>query len=655
MVSDEEEFNLTTPRKQQKKSYTQKFKKEWQQTFGNWLQENNKQPFCRACQKFIKGGVTHIERHRSTTVHEKNIKKLTGTPKINTVLQDPAKTKLRQQIKEGELKLCMFLHEHNLPFLIMDHLPKLISSVCPDSNIAKELHCSRTKATQITKQCLAVESIDSIKEHINRVPAYSLIIDETTDVGSKKSLAIVVRYFDKNVQNTKDRFLGLLEVREATAQALFDSIVKFLNDNGIEIDKLIGLGADNAAVMMGQINGVRAKFEEIRPDIFILGCVCHSFHLCSSSAANKLPKSIEQFVRNVYNYFAHSSKRIESLKEFQDFVQLKNHKMLKPSQTRWLSFQSCIDRILEQWNALTLFFAEAAFTDNLLVSIELDKALKTPVYKMYLLFLSYILEIVNKLNIEFQSEKPKIHLLNKRIADLYRSILRNYMKLDYLKKTDMDKIEPSNPTHFLPLENIYLGAKYEVEIKKNTIEASELKKMKLSILEFYIELSLQIKQRFPFNDEKLKFLEKFSPEICLSGEVISIASDATNIFPSITGDIGILDSEWRLLADTTELKSKKNLDLYEFWCHIFQMKNSMDSMMFPALSNLMMAILSLPHSSAAAERIFSQLNLIKTKSRNRLEVKTCDAILHAKELSYETDCFDWSPTINLMKKNVKYE
>lgn len=157
---------------------------------------------------------------------------------------------------------------------------------------------------------MATENIRIVKEKIDQISSYSLIIDETIDIGTKKSLAIVIRFYDISLQSTKDHFLGLIQVTDCTAQSLFESIVNTLKTYEIPIDKLIGLGADNAAVMMGQFNGVCTKFKQVRPDIFILGCVCHSVHLCPSAAANKLPKSVEQFVRNVYNYFAYSSKRI---------------------------------------------------------------------------------------------------------------------------------------------------------------------------------------------------------------------------------------------------------------------------------------------------------------------------------------------------------
>lgn len=107
----------------------------------------------------------------------------------------------------------------------------------------------------------------------------------------------------------------------------------------MSIKNLLGFAADNASVMMGQIGGVQTLFKNILPNIFILGCVCHSFHLCSSAAAKKLPRSLEEFIRSIYNYFAHSSKRKESFEEFQTFMRLKPKKLLHPSQTRWLSLQ----------------------------------------------------------------------------------------------------------------------------------------------------------------------------------------------------------------------------------------------------------------------------------------------------------------------------
>lgn len=72
---------------------------------------------------------------------------------------------------------------------------------------------------------------------------------------------------------------------------------------------MIGLAADNVAVMMGKLSSVQARFREMLPNLFCMGCVSHSFHSCSSGAVNKLLKSIEEFAPNIYKYFSNSSKR----------------------------------------------------------------------------------------------------------------------------------------------------------------------------------------------------------------------------------------------------------------------------------------------------------------------------------------------------------
>ena len=41
---------------------------------------------------------------------------------------------------------------------------------------------------------------------------------------------------------------------------------------------------------------------------------------CSSYACQKLPKGVEDLVKDLYSYFAHSSKRVNILKECQNFL-----------------------------------------------------------------------------------------------------------------------------------------------------------------------------------------------------------------------------------------------------------------------------------------------------------------------------------------------
>lgn len=57
-----------------------------------------------------------------------------------------------------------------------------------------------------------------------------------------------------------------------------------------------------------------------------------------------------------------------------------------------------------------------------------------------------------------------------------------------------------------------------------------------------------------------------------------------------------------------------------------------DQLRFPNASRLVLNLLSLPHSSSAAERIFSLVSNIKTTNRSRLNTETLRGLLHRKNL-----------------------
>jgi hypothetical protein len=67
--------------------------------------------------------------------------------------------------------------------------------------------------------------------------------------------------------------------------------------------------------------------------------------------------------------------------------------------------------------------------------------------------------------------------------------------------------------------------------------------------------------------------------------------------------------------------------------------------------NVVSRILALPHSSAAAERLFSQMKLIKVPTRNKLAVRTVCSILHTKELLKNTTCYNFQPSNNMLNFN----
>ena len=62
---------------------------------------------------------------------------------------DTASSYQTNKVIAAELKMIRFIAMHNLPFSAADHLSELLPSTFPDSKIAANFSCKRTKTTAI--------------------------------------------------------------------------------------------------------------------------------------------------------------------------------------------------------------------------------------------------------------------------------------------------------------------------------------------------------------------------------------------------------------------------------------------------------------------------------------------------------------------------
>lgn len=183
----------------------------------------------------------------------------------------------------------------------------------------------------------------------------------------------------------------------ANAEHLYNGLLKTLYDFNIPLTNVIGFGSDGCNVMMGEHNSVASRLRDSCPGIFIMKCVCHSAHLCVSEACKYLPRSCEDLARNIYNFLKSSSKRQSELVQFQRFMDIEPHKILHLSQTRWLSLGAVVSRLLEQWEALKLYFADAYLAQRLIATEQIYHNLNDPFIKLFYYFLDWILPMFNKL------------------------------------------------------------------------------------------------------------------------------------------------------------------------------------------------------------------------------------------------------------------
>ncbi|KRG03793.1 uncharacterized protein LOC26527476 [Drosophila mojavensis] len=328
------------------------------------------------------------------------------------------------------------------------------------------------------------------------------------------------------------------------------------------------------------------------------------------------------------------------------------HNILNHYEIRWLSFHCCVARVLEQWDALIAFFQEEYEVDNNLSAEYILSNLKNPTVKLYLLFLDYILALVNKFNIIFQSSRSVVHHLYKTMSEFYKSVLACYMQEMYINNTDLNAIEPTNTFYFVHIKDMYLGIKVETELSTNSLD----KEHKLAFLKrsqlFLIELCVQLKKRLPLQDNFLKMLSFLDPNDFNNQNCQSLLK-LYERFPDFVNDPQIIDNEYRTMKtdDMVKMLLTKNLNCDTFWYELSQLKDINNCYKYSNISKFAQSMLILPVSNASCERIFSQINLIKTKNGNRFQNVNVSHILHVKQSLRENGCNNFKPNEQMLCKD----
>lgn len=410
----------------------------------------------------------------------------------------------------------------------------------------------RTKAHAIVTNVIGKASYEKLLDQL-RKEKFSLIADESTDRSTTKHMALVVRTAVKF--KVEDSFLCLLPVTDCSAVVLHQTCKKFFEKENIPYkENMIGFACDGANNMSGQNLSLTALFAKDIPNLFVMKCICHSFHLCASYACKQLPRGVEDFARDVYNYLKNSPKRLDDYKEFQNYLDIKPNKILHPSQTRWLSLLPVVERLIDQLPALTLYFQNAVLVDRLLAAETILEKCMAPSTILYLHFLKFVLPHFHDLNKEMQSESPKLFILYEKIFATYKTILECFIKPECMELTDREKslskdhsasleskilnLDYELKDNHLPNDQVYLGGDVlalllQEKFVRNMGEV-EVENFQQKCVLFYTMSIKQIKERFPFQDlqrQRLKNLSFLNPQFLLQRKSVNTIANLKALFP----------------------------------------------------------------------------------------------------------------------------
>ncbi|XP_032673098.1 uncharacterized protein LOC116844993 isoform X2 [Odontomachus brunneus] len=630
-----------------KRRKIKKFKESWldNEIFKGWLTYHldGKRAYCTACDKILVCGKSELMRHADRKVHAYNINRQKAR-KVNqpTLLPATENIDYLEKVKEAENKLITFYAEYDIALDSLGHMIRFLQEICIYPEITSDIALSRRKCTQLIKNVIGKHATENTIENLKQ-QKFSVIIDESITVTNDKILSILVKYVDRNTKKSNTELLELikLDVKDCSANDIYLAFKNCLESKGIPLKNIVGMACDanNASEMVENYNSFINKLKTEIPTLILLKCMYHSSAFVASKAFSKLPKSCEHVLYAIAKYDSNNANESIVLREYQLFFSSELNKVSKSSAIKSPDIlQKLIIKLLDNWeNLIEYFYIEISEKNKL--AQDIYKILKDDYIKAYMLFLKYSLHFCNNFNTLFRSRKILIHKLSECSNQLIRQIGQNFLLPASLQNISLDII---NSRNFLSFNELYFGSECEMFLQNK--KPKFIEEVKLKCLDFYVSATEEMIKLLPFNNVVFDGLKFLDPKFALSYKERSTIKDLTNIATYLgTYDMTTLAFEWRVLPimfSNTDKNMLATLELDVMWKKIFETKNFTGQPMFPNLEKLVQAALSLPHSNAEAEQIFSIVTNVKDKKRNRISFNNLNAICKYRS--------------SIQKKNVDY-
>lgn len=342
-----------------------------------------------------------------------------------------------------------------------------------------------------------------------------------------------------------------MELRDADAKGISDTVVAFISQNGLQIKNMMGIATDGASVMVGKHHSVFTLLKQMQPNLQLIRCVCHSLDIVVNKAMQLLPINIEYMVRETYNWFTHSAKRQYDYKNIYETINNGGCplKLISPSCTRWLVMADCIDCIVDQKDALTLHFNIASSSEHCYTARLLKEMYDDKTNLLYMYFLQPVLMDVKAVNKCFQLETGNTLSVFRDLERLYMTTARRVLKPSVLRMNNDKKLRELDLTQsgiFLSPLDADLGTTFMDQLKESRLAPDMKERIASCCMDFLKELVKQYQLRLPASMEMLRKLELLCPKSVMSTlNRLGVKDLPAELFSCPTDT---LESQWRNVA-----------------------------------------------------------------------------------------------------------
>ncbi|XP_069103864.1 zinc finger MYM-type protein 1-like [Argopecten irradians] len=176
---------------------------------------------------------------------------------------------------------------------------------------------------------------------------FALLADETTDKATQTQLCVCLRFVDVNDRGESsihECFVGFLHAKSLKGSDICDLLVEFMRTKNIAIDLMRAQGYDGASNMSGRVNGVQALMKQYAPNAVYVHCKAHCLNLAVvHSCKEQCVRTMMATVQEIGFAFGYSAKRMTTfMEELENNLNAKEAmdkktKVTQLCETRWIS------------------------------------------------------------------------------------------------------------------------------------------------------------------------------------------------------------------------------------------------------------------------------------------------------------------------------
>ncbi|KAK9062854.1 hypothetical protein SSX86_020044 [Deinandra increscens subsp. villosa] len=640
-----------------------RFNRTWFDKYGNWLEYSVKEDnaFCLCCYLFANhvgnqgGRDAFVEKGFNSwnkterfalhigdinSVHNKSLKKCEDlqnqNQSIETALhkQDDIVKRANRVRLNATINACRFCLKNSLSFRGHDESK---TSICKGNFL--ELMDLILRHDQELPQLPKVAEEEVLKSIFKKIgdDVFALLVDESSDVSKKEQMAIVLRYVDPH-GIVKERFVGVVHVKETSSLALKSAIDTFFAKYGLSTKRLRGQGYDGANNMRGEFNGLKAKILEENSSAYYIHCFAHQLQLVVVTVARK-HLGVVNFFDNIsilMNVVCSSCKRSTILREEEKEKVEKeigsgildtgtglNQELsfIRPGDTRWNSHYKTLTRLVDMFPSIIKVLEyvkdECNNTSSQNQAISMLNFLSSFESVFYLHLMLKILGYTDSLS----------QALQRKDQDILEAV-----KLVETAKGKLQKFRESGFERLLKNIHLFCG-KHDIEILKmdaNYVnERAKRQRFNITTQHHYkfdcfntvVDMEIQeFGDRFSeINTELLKNMTAYIPYDSFSKFDEAKLMRLCEFYPYDfdNGEKIALEHQLDLYIDNVR-KDERFANLKGIGDLARVMVETRKHISFPLVYRLLKLTLVLPVATATVERCFSAMKIVKTNLRNRI-------------------------------------